>query len=87
MAAGPRYTRRMKPSPIPKRLETKVARVARRLRKSRRLVLEEAIDEYVARHDPEAVTEAMNRIVDAIDTRPDPAIDTTARSILERTEW
>jgi hypothetical protein len=47
---------------------------------SRRLVLEEAIDEYVARHDPEAV-------VDAIDSRPDPTIATAARSIIECTEW
>jgi predicted transcriptional regulator len=47
----------MKPAPaIPKTLEAKVARVARRLRKAPRLVLGEAIDEYVARHDPEAVT-------------------------------
>jgi len=77
----------MKSSPIPKRLETKVARVARRLRKSRRLILEEAIDEYVARHDPEAVTQAMNRVAEAIDTRPDPAVAGAARSILEHTEW
>jgi hypothetical protein len=54
---------------------------------SRRLVLEEAIDEYVARHDPEAVTDAMNRVVDAIDSRPDPTIATAARSIIECTEW
>jgi len=77
----------MKSSPIPKRLETKVARVARRLRKSRRLILEEAIDEYVARHDPEAVTEAMNRVAKLVDTRPDPGVVGAARRVLERTEW
>jgi len=56
-AVDPRK-RLMKPAPaIPKTLEAKVARVARHLRKAPRLVLKEAIDEYVARHDPEAVTD------------------------------
>ncbi|HXY38947.1 MAG TPA: hypothetical protein VEQ10_04710 [Vicinamibacteria bacterium] len=79
----------MKPrsSSLPKPLEVKVSRVARRLRKPARRVLAEAIDEYVARHDPAAVTEAMNRVADAIDTRPDPALAWAARSVLESTEW
>lgn len=82
------YTEPMKPaSGISKTLEAKVARVARRLRKAPRLVLKEAIDEYVARHDPEAVTEAMNRVAELVDTRPDPGIVGAARRILERTEW
>ena len=83
-----RYTREMKPSSgIPKALEARVARVARRLRKPARLVLREAIEEYVVRHDPEAVTDAMNRVAEAIDTRPDPVLAGAARSILEHTEW
>jgi len=72
---------------IPKTLEAKVARVARQLRKAPRLVLKEAVDEYVARHDPEAVTEAMNRVAKLVDTRPDPCVAGAARRILERTEW
>ena len=83
-----RYTGGMKSSSlIPKALEARVARVARRLRKPTRLVLREAIEEYVVRHDAEAVTDAMNRIAEAIDTRPDPALAGVARSVLERTEW
>jgi len=78
----------MKPSPsIPRALDAKVTRVAKRLHKSRQLVLREAIDEYVRRHDPDAVTEAMNRVADAIDTTPDPAHTAAVRSILERTDW
>jgi predicted transcriptional regulator len=72
---------------LPKLLEAKVARVARRLRKPRTSVLREAIDEYAARHDPEAVTEAMNRVADAVDTRPDPGLAAAARRAFERTEW
>jgi hypothetical protein len=78
----------MKPkSSLPRPLEAKVARVARLLRKPARRVLAEAIDEYVARHDPAAITEAMNRVADAIDTRPDPALASATRVLLESTEW
>lgn len=77
----------MKASAIPRTLEVKVVRATRRLSKPRRRAPEEAIDEYVARHDREAVTRAMNRVADAIDTRLDPALAGAARHILERTEW
>ena len=78
----------MKSAPaIPKALEAKVARVARRLKKAPRLVLRDAIDEYVARHDPEAVTQAMNRVAELVDTRSQPGVAGAARRILEQTEW
>jgi predicted transcriptional regulator len=78
----------MKAAPtIPKTLEAKVERVARRLRKTPHLVLKEAIDEYVARHDPEAVREAMNRVAKLVDTRSDPGVSGAAKKILERTGW
>ncbi len=77
----------MKTHALSRTVEVKLARVARRLSKPRRRVLEEALDEYAARHDPEAVTQAMNRVADAIDTRPDPGVAGAARSVLERTEW
>ncbi len=82
------YTREMRSAPaIPKALAAKIARVARRLRKAPRLVLKEAIDEYVARHDPEAITEAVNRVTELMDSRPDPGVAGAARRILERTDW
>jgi hypothetical protein len=79
----------MKPrsSPLPKPLEVKVARVARKLRKPARRRLAEAIDEYVARPDPAAITEAMNRVADEIDTRLDLALAIAAKSVLAHTEW
>ena len=36
---------------------------------------------------PEAVTEAMNRVCEMVDTRPDPALEAVARRILEAVEW
>jgi predicted transcriptional regulator len=74
-------------SALPKTLEAKVAEVARRLRKPRRAVLKEAINEYAERHDQEAMTAAMNRVAKAIDTRLDPGLAAAAKKILERTEW
>lgn len=83
------YTLLMKPPStlLPKAVKAKVSRVAVRLKKPRGVVLKEAIDEYAARHDPDAVTAAMNRVTDAIETRPDAGLAAAARHILERTEW
>jgi predicted DNA-binding protein len=74
-------------SSLPRALDVKVGRVARRLGKPRRTILKEAIDEYTARHEPEAITEAMNRVADMVDTRPDAGVAAAARKVLERTEW
>jgi hypothetical protein len=57
------------------------------LRKPRGVVLREAIEEYAARHEPEAVTQAMNRVVAVLDTRLDPGLAAASRRVLERTEW
>jgi predicted transcriptional regulator len=62
-------------------------RLARRVKKSRSQLYTEAVAEYVARHDPEAITEAMNRVCERLDTRPDPAVSASTRRILQRTEW
>jgi predicted transcriptional regulator len=72
---------------LPKVVEARVTRVARRLRKPRGVVLREAIEEYAARHEPEAVTQAMNRVVAVLDTRLDPGLAAASRRVLERTEW
>jgi hypothetical protein len=72
---------------IAKTLEAKVSAVAQRLNKAPATVLEEAVDEYAARHDPEAITDAMNRVADAIDTHPDSGIAGVAERTLRRSEW
>lgn len=72
---------------LPRAIEARVTRVARRLRKPRGAVLREAIEEYAARHEPEAVTEAMNRVAAVLDTRLDPGVAAASRRVLERTEW
>jgi len=72
---------------IPDKVYTEAERLSRRLKKSRSQVYTEAVTEYIARHDPKAVTEGMNRVCEAVDTRPDPAIAAASRRTLEGVEW
>ena len=63
-------------------------RHAKRLRKSRSQLYAEALAEYLARHAPDEVTEAMNRVVERVGgPEPDPILGRVARRVLERTEW
>lgn len=61
-------------------------RLARRSRKSRSQLYRDAIAEYLARHDPDQVTEA-DRLAVRLDTRPDAFVSAAARRVLERAEW
>ena len=49
-------------------------RQAKRARKSRSQLYAEAIAEYLSRHAPDEVTDAMNRVVDQLDDAPDPFV-------------
>lgn len=62
-------------------------RMARRLRISRSRLYSLALEEYIARHDPDAVTEAMDRVCDGLDTSADSFVRRAARRTLEDTEW
>jgi hypothetical protein len=61
--------------------------LARRLEKSRSELYREAVAEYLARHDPEAVTAGWDRVASEVDTRPDELSRAATRRVLERTEW
>jgi len=45
------------------------------------------LKEYLARHAPDEVTQAMNRACDASGETKDEFVSTAARRILERNEW
>jgi len=62
-------------------------RQARRTRKSRSQLYAEALSEYLARHAPDEVTEAMNRAVDQLKQPSDPFVSAAARRVLGRSEW
>ena len=61
--------------------------LARYLKKSRSELYREAVAEYLARHDPDAITAAMDRLADELDTRPDNFASAAARQVLKHTEW
>ena len=84
----PDYTSGMKTAiSIPDKIYRDAERLSRRLKKSRSQVYTQAVTEYVARHDPDAITEAMNRVCDTVDTRLDSAIAAVAKRRLESIEW
>jgi metal-responsive CopG/Arc/MetJ family transcriptional regulator len=72
---------------IPDGIFRDAERLSRRLKKSRSQLYAEAVTEYVARHDPEAVTEAMNKVCETMGEYFDPAISAAARRSLEHVEW
>lgn len=84
----PHYTPGMKTAvSIPDAVYNTAERLARRMRKSRSQLYSEALAEYVARHSPDEVTEAMNRVCAEGDSQLDPAWVSAARRVLERSEW
>ena len=62
-------------------------RLARRTKKSRSQLFSDALREYVARHAPEEVTDAMNRVCAVLSNAKDPFVSSAARRILKRSEW
>ena len=72
---------------IPDEVFEKVERLAEREQRSRSEVYSAALREYVARHAPDEVTEAMNRVCDQVGAEPDEFLAAAARRVLERVEW
>jgi len=72
---------------IPDDVFEKVERLARRSKRSRSEVFSAALREYVARHAPDEVTDAINRAVDEIEDQKDEFVAAAGRRILKRTEW
>ncbi len=72
---------------IPDDVFEEAERLARRMGKSRSQVYQHALIEYVARHAPDHVTEAMDRLCAKLGQPTDSFIATASRRILERSEW
>ena len=72
---------------IPDEVYQGAERLARRTKKSRSRLYGDALREYLARHAPDDVTEAMNRACAEVGETKDPFVSSAARRILERSEW
>ena len=72
---------------IPDGVFAKAERLARRMKKSRSELYARALDEYVARHAPDRITEAMDKVCAELGAERDPFVSAAARRVLERSEW
>lgn len=62
-------------------------RLARRSKKSRSQLFSDALKEYIARHEAQEITEAMNRVCAVLEDSRDEFLSLAGRRLLERSEW
>jgi hypothetical protein len=72
---------------VPDRVFADADRLARQMKTSRSRLYSRALKEFLARHAPDEVTEAMNRVCDEIDTSQDKFGKRAAYSVLKESEW
>jgi len=62
-------------------------RLAKRTKRSRSRVFSDALQEYLARHTPDKVTQAMNKALAEISDTSDGLVSAAAGRTLQRSEW
>ena len=72
---------------LPKDVFEKAERLAIKARKSRSQIYCEALREYVARHSPDDVTDALNRAMEKIGQTEDRFVTLASAKALARVEW
>lgn len=72
---------------IPNEVFEEAERLARRTKRSRSELYSRALAEYVARHTPDRVTEAMDRALDELGEPADQFVRTASRRVLKRSAW
>jgi len=72
---------------IPDDIFEEAERLASDLQTSRSKLYSRALREYVTRHSPYRVTEAMNRVLDEVGSDADEFSQRAARRVLEQVEW
>ena len=72
---------------IPDDIFEKIDRLARRAGRSRSEIFRAALSEYVTRHAPNGVGEAMDPVCEFAGGAPDAFVGAVGRRVLEKTEW
>jgi predicted transcriptional regulator len=72
---------------VPDDVFEEAEQLARRMRRSRSQVYSLALAEYVARHAPDRVTEAMDRVLAEIGEPAGQFVRAASRRVLKRTDW
>lgn len=62
-------------------------RLAKRERRSRSDVYSAALREYVAKHSPDDVADALDRVLHEVGDGVDPFVDAAARRTLTNSDW
>ncbi len=72
---------------LPEAVFKEAEQFARHLKKSRSQLYAEAITEYLARHAPNSITEAMNSVCDRLSEQDTEFATAAARQTLARESW
>ena len=72
---------------VPDDVFERAERLARRAGRSRSEVYSSALREYVARHAPDEVTDALDRVVADIREPADPFVAAAGKRLLDSSEW
>lgn len=72
---------------IPDDVFEEAERLATELKTSRSQLYSRALQEFMARHAPDRLTEAMNRVIDEVGAEVDEFSRRAAYQVLERVEW
>jgi hypothetical protein len=83
-----RYTPGMKTAvSVPDDIFEGAERLARREGRSRSEVYSAALREYVSRHEPDEIVDALDRVVAEVGETIDPFVAAASRRTLETTDW
>jgi len=72
---------------IPDEVFEGAERLAHRPKRSRSRLFSDALKEYLARHTPDQVTEAMDRAIDELGDSNDTFVSSAAQRVLEQSKW
>lgn len=72
---------------LPDSIFDEAEQYALKTKMNRSRLYSEALTEYLARHSPDEVTEAMNRVIDRLPKSSDRFLTLAAKRALERVEW
>jgi len=82
------YTSGMKTAiSLPDELFSEAEQMAAQLQVSRSELYSRALSEFLARHTPDRVTDALDTVCKGLDTKQDRFAESAARHTLQRSEW
>jgi predicted transcriptional regulator len=72
---------------VPDHVFERAERLAKRSGRSRSELYSTALAEYVARHELDEVTAAVDRVIEALSQEDDAFVAAAASQVLRETEW